>query len=578
MKFRIRMKKSIIAILIITLSALSALAQKKQQETVMKREVTLYNPFKPSLPDVIKKSYLPDMTDTANVSPVFKYDLRPEPFMPSYTISPIKPASILPDPLLKLYKSYINFGLGNYVTPLAEISITNERSKKGAIGIFARHFSTNGKVELQNLKKAFAGYMDNDVSFFGKKYLKKSIFNGSVDLSQKTRYAYGYDTIFKGYEPAKKDIRLNYYNAGAAIGLASAKLDSSSLSYDFGIAYNFFHDTKTLYQQNLGFTGLMAKSYKGFYVGSGIEFDYFSFSDSAYADPRYIAAINPFIKKNSEEWSVRLGFQALLDRGVTDKAKLHIYPDLNFSFNIVPSYISFFATMSGRLAKNEPFRVIEANPFIFPEKTLFNVPNTDYALVVKAGLTGSTGIEGNYQVSASYSVVNDMLFFANQILTNGTDTLRRGNYFKPLTDDVEVLNVHGEMGGKITGFLSFDAKANYYRYTLTRNEFAWNKPDWDASVGLKYNLKDKIIAGMDVNVLGKRKLLVAAEDINVSGFTGKTIEMPAHFNINLGAEYRYTKILSFWMKFNNIGFNRYYEWAYYPSQRFMCLVGFTYSL
>jgi hypothetical protein len=567
------MKKTIIALVIIALSVLPALAQKKQQETVMKREVTLYNPFKPSLPDVVKKSYLPDMTDTANVRPDFKYDISPEPFMPSYTISPIRPASLLPDPLLKLYKSYVRFGFGNYITPLAEVSITNERSKKGAIGIFARHFSTNGKVQLQNLNRVPAGYMDNDVSFFGKKFFRKSIFNGSVDLNQKTRYAYGYDTI----KPVQKDIRLNYYNAGAAIGLESVKLDSSSLSYDFGLSYNFFHDTRTLYQHSLGLKGMMAKNYKGFYAGSGLEIDYYSYSDSAFADPRFIAAINPFISRNSQEWSVKLGFQALLEKDVTGSARFHLYPDLNFSFNIVPSYIGFFANMSGRLEKNEPLNIIEVNPFIFRNTTLFNVPNTNYSLIVKTGLTGSTGIEGNYQVSVSYSVVNDMLFFANHIRTY---PIRRGNFFLPRTNDAEILNVHGEMGGKISGSLSFNSEANYYRYTLSE-DFAWNRPSWDAKIGLKYNLKNKIIAGMDINALGKRKLLVTTEEmdlLSVVTFTDKAIPMPAYMNINLNAEYRYTKILSFWMKFNNISFSRYYEWAFYPSQRFMFLAGFTYSL
>jgi hypothetical protein len=567
------MKKTIIALVIIALSVLPALAQKKQQETVMKREVTLYNPFKPSLPDVVKKSYLPDMTDTANVRPDFKYDISPEPFMPSYTISPIRPASLLPDPLLKLYKSYVRFGFGNYITPLAEVSITNERSKKGAIGIFARHFSTNGKVQLQNLNRVPAGYMDNDVSFFGKKFFRKSIFNGSVDFNQKTRYAYGYDTI----KPVQKDIRLNYYNAGAAIGLESVKLDSSSLSYDFGLSYNFFHDTRTLYQHSLGLKGMMAKNYKGFYAGSGLEIDYYSYSDSAFADPRFIAAINPFISRNSQEWSVKLGFQALLEKDVTGSARFHLYPDLNFSFNIVPSYIGFFANMSGRLEKNEPLNIIEVNPFIFRNSTLFNVPNTNYSLIVKTGLTGSTGIEGNYQVSVSYSVVNDMLFFANHIRTY---PIRRGNFFLPRTNDAEILNVHGEMGGKISGSLSFNSEANYYRYTLSE-DFAWNRPSWDAKIGLKYNLKNKIIAGMDINALGKRKLLVTTEEmdlLSVVTFTDKAIPMPAYMNINLNAEYRYTKILSFWMKFNNISFSRYYEWAFYPSQRFMFLAGFTYSL
>jgi hypothetical protein len=578
MKFRIRMKKTLIVILIISLITLPALAQKNQQETVMKREVTLYNPYKPSLSDVIKKSYLPDMTDTVNIKSDFKYDLKPEPFIPSYTISPIKPASLLPDPLPKLYKSYIIMGFGNYLTPLAEISISNERSKKGAIGIYARHFSTNGNIVLQNDKKAFAGYMDNDLSLFGKKYLQNSILSGSVDLSQKTRYAYGYDTIFKDFNPAKKNIRLNYYNAGATIGLASVKLDSTSLAYNFNLTYNFFNNIRSLYQNSIGFTGLMAKTYKGFYVGSGVEFDYYSFSDSAYADPRYVVALSPFIKKRSKEWALKLGFQALLDRGMTESAKLHIYPDLNFSFNIVPSYVSFFADLSGKLVKNEPLKVIGENPFFFPDSTIFKINNTDYSLVVKAGLTGSTGIEGNYQLSASYSVVNNMLFFANHILTDNIIPMRRANFFTPLYDDIEILNIHGELGGKITKLLSLNAEANLYRYTLTKYDFAWNKPDWDASLSLKYNLKNKIIAGLDMNALGERKLLVMKEDIHTGFTTDPPITMPVHFNINLSAEYRYTKILSFWMKFNNISFSRYYEWAYYPSQRFMCMVGFTYSL
>ena len=311
-----------------------------------------------------------------------------------------------------------------------------------------------------------------------------------------------------------------------------------------------------------------------------LEFDYYSFSDSTYADPRFIAALSPFIKKSTEEWSVKLGFQALLDRGVTESAKLHIYPDLNFSFNIVPSYVSFFADMTGKLVKNEPLNIIGENPFIFPGKTLFNIPNTDYSIVVKTGLTGSTGIDGNYQLSASYSVVNDMLLFTNQVIKDGAIPLSGGggNYFIPLSHDAEILNMHGEMGGKITDLLSLNAEANYYRYTLSQNQFAWNKPDWDASVGFKYNLMNKIIAGMDLNALGKRKLLVTTEDISVPSFTYQTIDMPVHININISAEYRYTKILSFWMKVNNISFSRYYEWAYYPSQRFMCLLGFTYSL
>ena len=72
-------------------------AQVKKQEPGLKREVTLYNPYKPSLREVKKRSFLPDLNDTVKLKPEFRYDVSTKPFMPSYTISPIKAADLLPD-------------------------------------------------------------------------------------------------------------------------------------------------------------------------------------------------------------------------------------------------------------------------------------------------------------------------------------------------------------------------------------------------------------------------------------------------------------------------------------------------
>ncbi|TAL74859.1 MAG: TonB-dependent receptor [Bacteroidetes bacterium] len=565
-------KQIIVIPVFILFSLLPAGAQVKKQEAGLKREVTLYNPYKPSLPESKKRSFLPEMNDTMKVSPSFRYDIRTEPFLPAYTISPIKAAALLPDPLPKLYKSYVNIGMGNYITPLAEISITNERSKKGTLGFYARHFSSSGKVELQNSKKVFAGYMDNDASLFGRKFFKRSLFEGSLDFAQKTRYAYGYNPAYTGYSPERKDIKMNYDNIGAKASLASLTLDSTNFSYNFDLYYNYFYNTNNLFQHSAGFTGIMAKSYKGFYVGSGISYDYFSPLDFISASSKYIASISPFIKKSTEQWNFKLGIQALLDKNLTATPVFHIYPDFNFSFSVVPSYIGFFAGLSGKLEKNDPLKIISENPFLLKDGRLFSLPNTDHALVVSAGLKGNTGIEGNYLVSASYSVINDMLFYFNFVSLPEV-----GNNFVALSDDVELLKIHGEISGKISDKISYNGVASWYKYTLATNEYAWNKPDWDARIGIKYNLRDKIIAGAELTGIGKRKLHVS-DLFPIDFLSFGYFQTPVHINLNLSAEYRYSKILSFWTKFNNISNNRYYEWAYYPSQRFQFMLGFTYSL
>ena len=576
-------KINLIIPVLIIFSLLPVSAQIKKTEPSLKREITLYNPYKPSLPESKKRSFLPDMNDTSKVRPDFHYDVKTTPFLPEYTISQIKAAALLPDPLPKLYKSYINFGLGNYLTPLAEISITNERSRKGSIGFYARHFSNNGKIELANNQKVFAGYMDNDASLFGRRIFRKNTLEGSLDYTEKTRHAYGYDPSFLDYSPSKKDTRLPFTNLGAKASFSSLTLDSTDFSYDFHVSFNYFTSEKNIHQRNIGISGIVAKSYNGFYIGSGLTYDYYRLPDILLPIPEYIFSISPFLKKKSDEWSFKVGIQALLDKHMTSDVRLHIYPDINFSFNIVPTYINFFAELTGRLEKNEPLKVISENPYLLSNGNLYKVPNTSHDLVLSTGLKGNSGLGGNYIVSASYSLISNMLFYSNIVTQDTVTPKNRGNYFSALTDDVELLNIHAEMNGPISEKLSFNGVANLYQYNLSRFHYAWNKPGWEGKLGLKYNLREKIIAGMEISVQGKRRVVVNGENLFTPvvlppKLPPEIIELPAHLNLNLSAEYRYSKILSFWTKLNNISYNNYYEWAYYPTQGFLFMLGFTYSL
>ncbi|HUV01552.1 MAG TPA: hypothetical protein VMW32_11360 [Bacteroidales bacterium] len=571
-------RKTLIITVLIFLNLTQANTQGTKQDTELKREVTLYNPYKPSLADVRKLGYLPDMNDTSKVKVSFTYDIESRPFSPVYTISPIKSAALLPDPLTKLYKGFVNIGLGNFGTPLAEISVTNERSKKGAVGFYGRHYSSNGKLQLQNQLRVFAGLMDNEASLFGKKFFRKSFLEGSIDLLQKTRYAYGYSPDVIPYIPDKKDIRLGYYDIGAKASYASLNLDSTNFSYDFDIFYDYFHNAADRLQNHAGFTGTMAKLYQGFYVGSGIELDRYKLSDSLLIKPKFIFSVSPFVGKSTEQWSFNLGLQLLIERNMTTSAKLHLYPDVNFGFSVVPEYIRFFAGLEGRLERNDPLKAIEENPFIIPDGSLFTLPNTDHSLIMSAGLKGNNGIGGNYLASVSYALIDDLLLFSNIVFPDTASRVEKGNYFIPLSDEAELLTIHGEFTGVITNKISFTSAANYYKYTLSANEYAWNKPGWDFNLGLKYNLRNKIIAGATLNALGPRKFMVSQSPTGWMTLTPTVLEKPVHFNLNLSAEYRYTKILSLWARINNISYNRFYEWAYYPSQRFNFMVGFTYSL
>ncbi|MFZ0280140.1 MAG: hypothetical protein WAL29_00715, partial [Bacteroidales bacterium] len=494
-----------------------------------------------------------------------------------YSISSIKAASLLSDPLPKLYRSYVKAGLGSNSTPLLELSIANHRSKKGAIGFYARHYSSNGRVPLENKQRVFAGLMDNDATIFGKRFFRKNLLDLSSNFTQKIRYAYGYDTEIMLFEPFKKDVRLGYNDIGAAASFSSLNLDSADFSYDFDISYDFFHNTRDRTMNHTGFSGEMAKLFEGFYVGSDLKFDHYKLSDSLYLKPKYIFSVNPFLRKSTEQWNFNLGVKLAVEKNLAS-TRLHFYPDVNFGFTIVPEYMRFFAALGGKLENNDPLGVISENPYLVPDGSLFRVPNTDYSLVFSAGLKGNNGIGGNYSVSVSYSLINDLLLYSNIVFPDTLSRIERGNHFIVVPDDAEVLNLHGELSGIITNKLSFHSVANYYKYTLSANEFAWNRPNWDFTTGLNYNLRNKIIAGAEFTALGKRRLMSSQSPTGWMTLSHLVIDKPAHLNLGLSVEYRYTKILSFWVKVNNISYNRYYEWAYYPSQMFNFMFGFSYSL
>lgn len=552
---------------------LASVVLNAEAQQPLQREVTLYNPYKPTLNEARKRSFLPEISDTSRFRPSFSYDVRTNPFMPSYEISPIKAATLQPDPLNKLYRSYVNLGFGTNNSPLAEVSITNERSKKGALGFYGRHFSTNGSFTNDANQKIYAGQMDNELALFGKKFYREGVFGGSVDYSQKTRHAYGFIPENQ-FNISRKQSKLNYGNLGADLYIESARLDSSDFEYNFNLSYDYFYNTSDFQfdltsvnpvdQHSIEFTGMMAKLFKGFYAGASLDIGVYNPSAILFDRSKFVGELNPFVARKSDQWDFRLGFRSLVARSIEESGSLHIYPDVRFGFSIVQSYINFFTTLSGGLDRNKPQSVIDENPFLLPAGMLYtDIPFTDNKLTVTAGLKGNTGLEGTYEVSASYSLVEDMVFYTNLFTLN--PVYGSGNFFHPLLDDVDLLRLHGSMSGKISEKMSFTSALNLYNYTMTRLDVPVNKPSWDANFGLKYNLRDKIIAGVELNAIGERKM---------SGLT----TMPVHVNMNLLAEYRYSRILSFWTRINEISYQRYYEWSNYPSHMFQFMVGFTYSL
>jgi len=194
-----------------------------------------------------------------------------------------------------------------------------------------------------------------------------------------------------------------------------------------------------------------------------------------------------------------------------------------------------------------------------------HVENTNHKINAFLGIKGNYTSRLAYQLNFDYTLIDHMYFFINDT----ADFLH--NRFLVEYDDIERISMSGEITFKPIDKLNFLMKANYYQYNLDTLPYAWHKPAFDLMFYGDYNLKNKILLKGNIYYVGSRYARNP-----VPG--GEPLKLDGYFDLSVGLEYRYTKILSAFIQLNNLlGMNQN-PWLYYPSMRFNMLVGFTYAL
>ena len=213
------------------------------------------------------------------------------------------------------------------------------------------------------------------------------------------------------------------------------------------------------------------------------------------------------------------------------------------------------------------------NPFIMPIQQQLNAPSK-YNLETFAGLKGNFSSQLSYQLNGFYSVVKDMVFYANAY--SSTENII-GNQFVILRDDAELTGLEAELSYSLDEKIKISSLLSVVEYDLDQFEYAWHKPSFTYEISGEYNLQEKIIAHIDFIGVGKRYASVTG--ISNTDNIGLEVEkLKGSLNVNLGAEYRYSKTISAFIDIYNLTGSNYNQWLFYPTQKFLLIAGFTYSL
>jgi hypothetical protein len=525
-------------------------------------EVRVVKPYSPTLSGAQKIQLLPGMNEEIDFTPPeFEYHLYPKRYDSQFKAQPIRAARMVKMPLKKLYKSQVTLGIGNYFTPLAELNLSQLRSRKGTFGLNIRHHSMNGKVKLDNDLKAEAGFNENSLELYGDRFMKNAVLEYDLGASYNSYVHYGVDPELDTVLD-RKDAMEPYFLAEAGLDLHSMNADSFHFDYNAGLDYYYFSHRFEEAEHGAGIDFDFHKKLRVIDIAGelgGAWYGHYPDWDSIVGNHTMFWA-NPYIGKSAPEWQFTAGvniYGEVREQFLT----LHFYPRASFEFNIVRDVIVPYFGVDGYLESNNYRSIVEENPYVAP--TLSVLP-TSHKLIGYAGLKGRFSDVFVWNLKGSYSIIDNQYFFVND-----TSTMLK-NQFNVVYDDITLLKLQGEFSIRPSDAWKVFLKGNYYNYTLVREEHPWNKPAFDLSLQARYNMSDKILINIGVYTIGSRYYE------NFSSSADATL--PLTIDGNLGIEYRYTKLLSFWVRFNNVAAQRYFLYAQYPSYRFRGMIGLTYAL
>lgn len=531
--------------------------------------------YKPTITDANKISDNPEVSDSTKKILVGPYSIDSKRINTPFSVEPIVPAQISGEPLTKLYNGLVKIGMGNYTTPYGEVWYNHLRSKEIAYGIHLKHLSSSptykdhsntGAFSKPSFKNyGYAGYSDNQIGLYGKKFLKEHTLSGTFDYQRDVFHYYGYDATLNKLGKDETVQRFNLFSASAELRSHYAKPER--FNHDIRLSYYNLMDLYKSSENNIKADGFLQTAVSGETLKINALVDYYNYKTKSDTTDNTIIALNPNFIAAGEKYHASLGVTAAMD--ILGKSKFYFYPNVELSYNIFENIIIPYAGVTGGLKKNSFKTITDENPFVRSELSTSNT-NTKYDFY--GGLKGTLSSKIAYTTRVSYASVGNMMMYVNDF----SDVLQ--NKFNVIFDDAEVLNVRGEVSYQNREKLRINLRGDYYNYKMKTELRAWFKPQVEITLSANYNLRDKIVVKADFFYIDNQFAKTTEKDpVVVGGNKVIAKELKGVFDANLGIEYRYTKKLGFFLNFNNIASQGYNKWYRYPTQRFGFMAGLSYS-
>jgi hypothetical protein len=487
--------------------------------------------------------------------PEMKYVIKSEKAPTQYEASIIKAVKIKDDNIVKLYRSYVKVGFGNYTTPYGEVFINSMRSKDYSAGTHLYHKSSTGTIA----DVGFPGYSDNRVQLFGTKFLENSSIDADLNYKRDAFHYYGFNTADTIISKRIIDQTINHLDGN--FNWISKNKDKDAFRYKLGINAYGLQDSYLRQEKAFRFKADANKLLNDLRLGMDLDVDFATMKGTQFEGKATLVRILPYVAYNDKDINLKGGVRVVSEGG-DGSTKFHFYPYADIDYRLVEDFIVVFGKLEGDVKANRFKNLLEENKFYSPYSI---AGNTDNKFNFKAGFRGVFSNSISYATHVAYSNSNNVHMYIS-------DTSRTPlNKFNVIYDDINELNIHGELSYRMKKNVRVLADLDYHNYSTSFYDRAYYKPTMEVRLAGYYNIADKINFNLDV---------FHASGIYALDFANGGIEkkLDNYADINLGVEYRYSKILSLFLNFNNLSAAKYQRWINYPDQRFNIMGGLSYSL
>ena len=545
-----------------------------------------------------KTPIFPIHTDSISISDDIKYYLEPKRHLTNYSIDNIKPARLkITANGDKLYRGYLKAGAGTYLTPLLELNYASKRSRDESWGLNARNNGSFSSIkEMGNTKFSdlnLGGYYQkffmnydlwselqygrNSYHFYGLDYEDNSMYEFyglDIDDSLGRESFKNSDFLFKqNYDLLDLHLKFNSRNTGRDTNKLRIKswIDFHHLNSNYKLSENHFllgaHSGWLILDEE--FLGTFELDINNINSPKTLKLD-----DNNIIQPSNISSntsgivrFSPHIysRKNNLIFKAGISVQA----NIYENAKFYVFPDLEVSCNLFNNIFIPYGGWVGNVQRNTFNNLRLENPFISEDS---KIQNTIQKSNIFAGLRGSLSSKFTFNLSSSFQKLDSIYFFIPDT------TSSYGNKFQTKYDNLTQTTFLAEITYQELEKLKISAKGEYFIYNPDNLSRAWQRPDFIFTLSSSLDLSDKIVLKSDFYLVGQRAVYSYSEpnmDFEKEDDGRYIYDLKPFVDLNISAEYRYSKKVSAFIQFNNFTAKKYQYWQNFPVQSINILGGIT---